>query len=359
MGQEKLDLKNKDPEVLRLMSRSFYAIQKSRVMIRARIKSLERDNLLLEEDAEILHEWCDKALEGIEKNLEKQAENIMFEHPLWTEWLNHIKGIGPILGAAIIGEIGGHVGTLCPNCEQETYLLAKKKKKVGKNKKDEKEDASTTNDEVDEDEEFLQFVRTPGKVITTYTCKKCGFYTENEEEIANLKQLKGIACWTNPSKLHKWMGLDVTPEGKAPKRQKKTPTTWSPPMRVLAWKIGDSFVKSGGKKRLPGFFRLKYDVFRELEDNKHPDLSDGHRLARASRKAVKLFISITWAKYRQLENLPVRTPYSVEKLGHKLVTPEEVLKFEISQAEKSKAEKIKAKKSKDKKAEKSETKSQG
>jgi hypothetical protein len=132
-------------------------------------------------------------------------------------------------------------------------------------------------------------------------------------------------------------------EGKAVKREKGKRTDYNPRLKVLSWKIADSFVKS----RSP-LYRHIYDraKIEEAAKLKHPEkdpkncpfyipclirLSETakrkgskpkglpckkHIDYRARRKMVKRFLADLWAIWRSLEGLPVSKPYAVAILGH-------------------------------------------
>lgn len=97
---------------------------------------------------------------------------------------------------------------------------------------------------------------------------------------------------------------------------------YSPSMKTLCWKIGESFVKSKGK------YREIYNSSREFYDRKFPTkvlggekvvkgkkikwykYTDGHKYAMAKRRTVKLFLSDMWLEWRVMENLPISVPYA-------------------------------------------------
>jgi hypothetical protein len=114
-------------------------------------------------------------------------------------------------------------------------------------------------------------------------------------------------------------------------------------LKVLCWKIGESFVKVSGKEeavygQLYVQFkkeevqkndtgRYKEAAERELANKKFSDnatkkrllegkLSDGHLHSRAKRRAVKLFLSHYYMKGRESRGLPVREPYAIAIQGH-------------------------------------------
>ncbi len=155
-----------------------------------------------------------------------------------------------------------------------------------------------------------------------------------------LKNIKGIgpiisAClisWISPierfptiSSLWKYCNLHVV-DGKAPKRQKSKKSEGNLKLHTLAWKISDSFVKSGGPyrqeyDRAKTFYRAKFPekIDTGIKNKKGEPIynySDKHIHMMAKRKSVKLFLAHLWVVWRELEGLPVSKPYVIDKLGH-------------------------------------------
>lgn len=262
-------------EELKLLVSTYYALQKERIQTVLRIKALERSGVAKSRAAD-LHEHLDKELLRIEKWIGGKIEDRLEGNDIYNAWLRHVPGVGPILAAGLISVID-------PISEVE-----------------------------------------------------------------------------KPSSLWRFAGLHVI-DGKAPKRKKGQKVDWNPFFRTMCWKLGDSFVKAGG------YYRKVYDRARQIEDHRAPfrvpvedaqgyllaenvgnikkgemigrenfskfrkqakgrkdvlvTLTDLHKYNRAKRKAVKLFISHLFAIWRDLEGLPIREPYVVEKLGHELIPP--------------------------------------
>jgi hypothetical protein len=136
------------------------------------------------------------------------------------------------------------------------------------------------------------------------------------------------------------------------RRVKGTKLPYNGRLKVLCFKIGESFVKFSGKEdaRYGEFYKqfkaeeirkneaglYKEAAKRELETKrfkqedsvtkqrlKDGKLSDAHLHARAKRKTVKLFLSHYYVIGREARGLAVRPPYSKTILGHDgLIEPE-------------------------------------
>ena len=168
----------------------------------------------------------------------------------------------------------------------------------------------------------------------------------------SLKHVHGIgpilaAClisWIDPidrfrtvSALWKYCGQHLDPEtGRAPKPQKGKKIDWNPKLKVVCWKVGESFIKKkNGCQYAPLYFTQKvyyrkkfpYPIDTGKKSKKGKpiiDFTDGHIHYMARRYMVKRFLSHLWVEWRKLEGLDVREPYAVEKLGHKYQGPKEL-----------------------------------
>lgn len=122
--------------------------------------------------------------------------------------------------------------------------------------------------------------------------------------------------------------------------------TYNSRLKVLCWKVGESFVKvSGRQTSVYGqlYLRFKSEEVRKNEAGLYQDaakkelaskkfkeekdsvarkrllagkLSDAHLHARAKRKTVKIFLSHLWCKGREVRGMSVSEPYSIDILGH-------------------------------------------
>lgn len=139
---------------------------------------------------------------------------------------------------------------------------------------------------------------------------------------ALIATIRDPARFENPSKLWKYFGLDVV-DGKARRRRRGEKMTWNPFAKVLAWKIGESFVKK------PGFFRQMYLEEKEKAKEKHPDWTKGHVHNHAKRVVAKRFLALFLIKWRRLKGLENPKPYPVAILGHShVLDPDEVSMYD-------------------------------
>jgi hypothetical protein len=104
-------------EYMTILSRTFYAIQKQRIEAGNRIAMNIRDAKLTEEEAELLNAHLSGELKDIEKSIEKDIASALKGMPIYRQWFQQVKGIGPVIAGGMIGEISdisrfGHMSNL-------------------------------------------------------------------------------------------------------------------------------------------------------------------------------------------------------------------------------------------------------
>lgn len=105
----------------------------------------------------------------------------------------------------------------------------------------------------------------------------------------------------------KYAGLDVTPEGQAPKRKKGAKVTWSPQLRTALFKLTEVWNRNPEciwRARWEGykaFYRDKYPE-KETYEEKKTRYNDGHIHNMARRKVQREFLRnlyTLWLEYEQ------------------------------------------------------------
>lgn len=148
-----------------------------------------------------------------------------------------------------------------------------------------------------------------------------------------IAMIEDIERFATISKLWRYCGLAVAEDGHAEKKKKGEKLHFDPRMKVLCWKIGESFVKKkGGYRTLYEKFRAEYDEkWKTPEDcgsvgckNKKKCL-DGHRYMAAKRKTVKVFLAHLWQKWREIKGLPVENVFIIGREDSKHHTHEHVI----------------------------------
>ncbi len=143
-----------------------------------------------------------------------------------------------------------------------------------------------------------------------------------------IAQIDDISKFSTISKLWRFAGYGVD-DGRMDRRP--STTEWQKGKRAfngllaaVCYLIGDEFVK----QQTPIYSDIYYEEkskLRQLHPNPVParkgspwpeDFTDSHVHRMAMRKAVKIFLSHLWVKWRECEGLPVSQPYVQAILGH-------------------------------------------
>jgi len=252
---------------------------------RAAVRKHKADGKYLESyikaghELEDWHKEMDKVMSGQEAYLKRLAMREIKDHPLWTGWLSQVRGIGPCLAGGILAWIdprrANHCGQLWRYCGL-------------------------------------------GVIIDDWRCPACSKTIPAQSEAGAVKPIDGVVKCPG-------CGNAMNPAGHAERRVRGEKTRFNPRAKVLAWKIGESFVKQSAEKS--GYRRL-YDQFRAKIDAQpcmkvHYDdkkkvipCFDAHKFAQAKRAVVKIFLSHVYKTWRGILGLPVSDPYPFSFLGH-------------------------------------------
>lgn len=272
--------------IMRALVEIYYDFQKQRIATFNNILMNCERNGISQEDLEEKYQvtpLIDEA-KKFENRIKARLASEVQKYPIYTKYLQKIQGIGVVISAGLIANIGEieHFNTIsklwmyaglgfnryCPECEHPTFVEVTYEDRNGHKKKTK-------------------------RLKPFNNCPECG----NETEPIIQKRTTGYQ------------------------------SNWSSKLKVLAWKLGQSFVKQDADKS--GYRRI-YEQFRFTDRGFHPEkivtkgkttYNDGHIYNRAVRKTAKIFLSHLWITWRTMEKLPVREPYVEKVLGHDIIKP--------------------------------------
>jgi hypothetical protein len=264
--------------------RTYYDIQALRIQHEARSRRLEKMMGVPQAKDALLVGVPE--LEDAETTIRKRIDTETEEHPICVRFLRRVRGIGPVLSGGIIALIESRKQIQARLRNGETQWVTHPTLYPN-------EEAATERRELLLIEEYLTETRS------------------------------GIACFDTAAKLWAYAGLAVI-DGHRQKLEKGKQATFSPLLQVLAWKIGESFVKTGAS------YKALYDDYKKRLRLRQPDRpgegdnaekqggkwSDGHLHAMSKRYVAKMLLKDCWVCWREMENLPVRKSYAEEYLGH-------------------------------------------
>lgn len=270
---------------LRALVDSYESIQGARIEGENKIRAINQEF----DEPEPVRIRVMEHLEGlrkIEHSIMLDVHSMLRKEPIWIEFLEHVKGIGPSLAGKL----------LALNLDPSRNL-------------------SSWN---------AYFGLT-----THYWIGTCGrkghdrFYAK--DPLTCLIQVE-----KNPAeRIFKICGEGITEkehiEGSAPKRKRGYQKFWNSRARDMIYLISTQFLMGGR------YYKEQYYHFREREDNNRPQLSDGQRHNSARRKAVQLFIAHLYQATHEINGTEARIPYQFEYLKHSMgsfIDWKDVVKYE-------------------------------
>lgn len=260
-------------------------------------------------------------LKKLEEDLTKQIDVYLQDEPIYTQFLQKVRGVGPRISGSIIAQT---MIKFVPITEDEYKVL--KKHYDSKSMADTQE---CTANQVGGDTQIHSVSQALYDTHKSFTREQFNLAQKTAKGGYLIPVKRGIEAFDTCSKYWAWWGLHVI-NGSSPKRRKGENINWNPKMRTLSWKIGKQFVMQGQgyrqiydkdkdrltDQRMPIGACHKYEECRsKLKTRKEPACK-GHIDAMAKRKAVKMFVSHLYEAWRNIEGLPTRPPYVLEYGGH-------------------------------------------
>jgi hypothetical protein len=262
-----------DPKIqdLRQAVRFFYDLQKLRIQAGNRGSSRTAE---LSKESKKFDVHVSQGLKDLEKTSVSELRRCLKGIPIWEEWLKDQKGVGPTMGALLLGSVDVHKAPTASALWRFCGLA------------------------VD--------VRT-GKAERLVRGEKAHFDPWLKSKMVSVlggSFLKANSPWRTyyDNKKHRRMSQRV-PDCL------RCETTGKDPYEVKDGKPV-ACTNCGGSGHNAPWGR-----------------GDAHRHADATRVMVKAFLLELWMTWRELEGLPVRPPYAEEKLGikhHTICYPQEV-----------------------------------
>jgi len=255
---------------LRLLVSTFEDLQKDRIRLEGRIRSLGTQM------KETYFEELARDVRSLEKSVAKEIAVELEGDPIYSMYLSRIRGVGPVLAGYLIAYL----------CRPRVVKVWRKSRSVVELPKYAKA--------LEEKKDYVLVELPP-------VCEVAG----------------------NPSKLHKYAGL--APGSKLSRGEK---VGYNPKVKTLMWKLLMQFLKTGAKTR------CKYaELFNQVKAEyaqRCPKPEKGSWKLKvhltAKNIVMRIFLTNLWITYRRLNGLPLTPPYPA-LLGqkHKIYTPEELL----------------------------------
>ena len=159
--------------------------------------------------------------------------------------------------------------------------------------------------------EYLQYVNGIGPVMGFFLCKilrpsrfhhwsammkYCGLHVEHVCPKCGYKSSRYVEFCPK-------CGSEMI--HRAPRRRRGEKVEFNPLARMMCWRLGVSFLRTGR------FYKaMVYEFYRRVRERR-PNISEKHAWNDALRRTVKLFLGHYWQVGRMLEGLPAEDPYPV------------------------------------------------
>ena len=201
-------------------------------------------------------------MQEAEENSFKQLTHELKKYPIYQEFLSKVKGVGPAISAVIISEMDPTAATYPSSFCKYAGL------------------------------DVVTMIENPDKTMTPLE--------QGEGRTRNKRHL-----------------VTVQYKDKEGETQEKLSVTYKPFLKSkLLGVLGPSFIKAGIKNGDNKYGQLYYDYKTRLQNMpKHKEKTKLHIHRMAIRYIVKHFLIDLHIKWRELEGLPVSTPYHEGKLG--------------------------------------------
>ncbi len=251
-------------ETIRTLVRTLYDFQSMRIRSSNRLKLKKDGNYQKTKDLDIdppsipiIVDVMDTA-KGVEKTLEKELVANLKEEPIYTNFLKHVKGVGPLMSAVVVSEYDIYEATTVSKMWQYTGLNSGMVR--GKKRKETKDGY---------------------EIIVTDTM------------VRGDKLTPGFVAPFN-----KWLRTKM--------------------VGVLA----SSFIKCQSEYALLYYYPYKQRLENSenicfTTEKAWKEESKGHRDNAAKRYMIKMFLKDLYVAWRMIEGLEVRAPYQDDYLGHK------------------------------------------
>ena len=293
-------------EKLRFLVESYYDIQDVRIRTSNRTFQLDEKEIEHKVEKETtkgkISESYAVALKDIEASIQEQIEIVLNEVPVWTEFMKHIRGVGPILAGGIIAYIYKPKDDKCDVApEHKTCNCSKSIERFNNISK-----------------------------LHAYA----GLHVVNGK--APRRERNVISNWNSKFRTHLWkvgQSFMKQPEAKSFYRDiySKEKTKLGFIKTVDGWDMPKELKEQWISKGVGQTNKIKEKLEKGQKISDEKDAVKGHLDARARRKTVKLFLSHIWTKWRELEGLPITDPYPMTEMGGKhtgLISADQVLEWE-------------------------------
>ncbi len=251
--------------------KNYFSVTKNIVVITNRLTALEDMDIPAEYDDILKGNKNVAGLATVKGRLERQINRNIQDWGIWTEYLQHVPGIGPIIAGNLIMLYYYRHVPICKKCKADLI-------------KEETEDS------------------------WKWVCHGCKGTVKGDGVLQTRIEHKDFPTI---SKWWAYMGRH-TVDGAVPTRKKGVTANWSAQGKLIGRYIGDSFEKMPADHPYKKFIVER----RARHDKNNPKWPESRKRSAAKNETVKLFLAHFWHVARTLEGKEVSAPYSGAIMGH-------------------------------------------
>lgn len=309
---------------LRFLVETYLAVQQHRVKAKNRLKGITRAWAVPATIIQEHSDWVDERMLRAEHELQTKIEALLKHMPIWTEWLQNVRGVGPILAGGLIAWIDPMKFDTVSKVWRFAGLAVV--------------DGAAEHYKAGEPAHFVRSLRTHcWKLATSFVKNGDGYRQIYDQERHRLAQYGLFAKGVAANAGHAYQGFN---EAKA----------WNAAVEALlangdvklskavAKKLDDDERQAALEKLALEAAQAQYEcrVLWEKPCSKQgPHIGfvvdpgtghrrrielgfcpDAHKDAKAKRKTAKVFLAHYWEVWRTQLGAPIRPLYVTEHLGH-------------------------------------------
>lgn len=211
-----------------------------------------------------------------------EMDNVLESYPVWTEWMSHVRGVGPTLGAKLLSRLDL--------------------------------------DRADNPSSFWCYAglgTVPGQMWRCEACGYVGIHPATHEVTGKHKGCKTLAV--------KVAGPDDGVRAAQPKGERGQKRSYDASVKKTMYLLASSWLKSGKKSFYNDVYRKKVAYY----DRERPGWEKGRKHYGALRTAEKLFLSHLYEAWCNAVGRVPKMSYSEGVMGHQdIVRASEVLEWE-------------------------------
>lgn len=292
---------------LNVLRKTYDGLTQEITKLKNRLGSLHPDSD--KKNDPMLKGWVDEngkepGYESYKRKLKREMEKRLKYWPIYTQWLQHIPGIGPAIAANLILKYYYRFQAICKEC--------------GGNVEHSKTKCRMCDKEYEKGLKFCPVCEFELEQSGAFVCVDCGWEAKGE---GNLCYKIEERDFNTISKWWSFMGRGIDPAtGKMPKRGKGKKSNWSHSGRLTGFMFYNLLARIDKNMRSCGKPPNRYYQFmlgrKAYRQGTHPKEKPGYWQHMAGNETAKRLLSHFWIVARVLDGKELSKPWILQHGGH-------------------------------------------